>query len=464
MNHLRPSSSTIPAVALLLVLGVLGPACGRTQAKASSADALTVIDNPGGGQIVYGTLPGESSFGGGLATMLKSVHGHFGDRPQVGKFFQARGSDSVAAFFTLTAKNQGGKPIAGLVIVSMPQGSQPAAAVLYDEAARFPRSGPSMLLKLNEAWQSAARKAASMSRGPAATPTARQTTAEPLRMATAGDRSASIGLPPGWQLTSVIGGQLVASGPNGEAIHLGLMYQQIQDPRARRNPWMASPRGGTRPLVCAYGGDLFSSYVDLTNQVRQNRHLPAATFRLTSSQNLPPTQFEQRVIQAMYEVDLHDGKGQRKGSVRVGAMATRGLPTWAMTVSGSNAPVAVAEAENPTILAMIRSYSQDAKVIAGETKAVIDNIRAIGRAAQARAQAQSAANEAHNRAFDAHMDDIDRHSKSFQNYLLDRSQVQDSGLHARGTLSNPSADALVRADPNRYKILSTQDFLKGVDY
>ena len=464
MNRVRTPSLTNHVIAVLLLLGALSPACGRTNAKASSDDTLKIIDNPGGGQMVFGTLPGESSFGGGMATMLRNIHGHFGDRPQVGKFFQARGSDSVAAFFTLIAKNQGGRPIAGLLIVSMPQGSKPAAAVLYDDAARFPRTQAAMMQKLNEAWHSAARRPAPGNTDLASTPVARQTASQPLRMATAGDRSATVGLPAGWQLTGVSGGQLSAVGPKGEMVYLGIIHQQIHDPRSRQNLGVPTMGGRGRPLVCSSGGDLFSAYVSVSNQVRQNRQLPVGTFKLLSSQDLPRTQFEQQVIQAMYEVDLHDGMGPRKGSARIGAMAPRGQPTWAMTVSGSNAPKAVAEAEAPTILAVIHSYSQDARVIAGETRDVIGRIHADAKAAQIRADAQSAANSAHNRAFDPHMDDISRHSKSFQNYQFDRSQIQDNDLNARGAISNSTADALVRSDPNRYKILPTQDFLKGVDY
>ena len=298
----------------------------------------------------------------------------------------------------------------------------------------------------------------------APTAEARQTASQPLRMTTAGDRSATIGLPPGWQLTGVSGGQLTAVGQNGEMVYLGIIYQQIHDPRSRQDQRIPNVGGTGRPLVCSYGGDLFNAFVSVSNQVRNNRQLPPGTFTLISSQGLPRNQFEQQVIQAIYEVDLHDGRGPRKGSARIGAMATRGLPTWAMTVSGSNAPKTVADAEAPTILAVVHSYSQDAKVIAGETSAVIGRIHADAKAAQIRADAQSAANNAHNRAFDAHMDDIDRHSKSFQNYQLDRSQIQDNGLNARGTVSSLTANGLVKADPTRYKILATQDFLKGVDY
>ena len=176
MNRIRTTSLVTHAAVILLLLGPLSHACGQSNFNTGSDDTLKIIDNPGGGQIVYGALPGESSFGGGMVTMLRSVHGHFGDRPQIGKSFQARGSDSVATFFTLTAKNQGGKPIAGLVIVSMPQGSKPAAAVLYDDAARFAKTEASMMQKLNEAWRTAAIRADPISTGSAPATAANRTT------------------------------------------------------------------------------------------------------------------------------------------------------------------------------------------------------------------------------------------------------------------------------------------------
>jgi hypothetical protein len=429
---------------------------------AHAEDALKTINNPGGGQIVYGPIVGQTTMPGAMGTMLREVHGHFGDRPQIGKFFQARGSDSVATFFTLTAKNQGNKPIAGLVIVSMPKGGTPTAAVLYDDAARFNKTEPAMMKTLNEAWHT--DTAQSATNHPASSqPPAHQGTPQTLHQATAGDRSASIGLAPGWQITGVSGGQLTASGPNGELINLGSMIQQIHDPNmpAQRMP---NGTGGARPIVASYSGDLFNTYVSVVNQVRQNRSLPPATFHLISSQNLPATQFEQRVIQAIMEVDLHDGKGLRKGSARIGVMVTRGLPTWAMTINASNAPVAVADAENATMLAMIHSYSQNAAVIGRETQTVINNIHAIGARSAQQAADADARRVASSSAFNQHMDDIDRSSKSFQNYTLDRSQIQDNQLNARGTFANSDADALVKSDPNRFQYVPTQDFLKGVDY
>jgi hypothetical protein len=487
-SRTRPAALVAAAFAFALIL--IG-STGRLRAD----DVLKTIDNPGGGQIVYGPLTGVSSLENGMVFVLRTVHSHFDDRPRVGRFFQARDSHSVATFFTVTARSQGGGAIAGLAIVSMAEGSGSAAgAVLYDDAARFPRSEPSMMKTLNAAWHLAsalpapappgAGSGASVPGGAGASPGAAASSAAParptgpqhLRMATGGDRSASVGLPEGWKLTGVAGGQLTAEGPNGEMVGLGILYQGIRNPGVRPPSFGGMARNA--PLVAPFGGELFSDFTSVTNQVRRTRHLPPGTFKLTRSENLPGNQQEQRVVQLIFEVDLHDGKGLRKGSARVGAMHVRGLDTWAMTVSSSNVPGALAQTEDATLKAIIRSYSQDGKVIARETSEVIGRINASARAAQIRANAQSAANDAHNsafdahmkdldansRAFDAHMDGLDRSSKSFQNYQLDREVIQDNDRNERGTVGNGYGDALVKTNPDRFQYVKQEDFIKGVDY
>ncbi len=105
--------------------------------SAVAEDSLKTIDNPGGGQIVYGPVAGQTSMQGAMGALLRDIHNRFGERPQIGRFFQAGGTDSVATFFTVTAKSQAGKHIAGMVIVSMPSGTQPTGAFIYDDAQRF---------------------------------------------------------------------------------------------------------------------------------------------------------------------------------------------------------------------------------------------------------------------------------------------------------------------------------------
>jgi hypothetical protein len=41
--------------------------------------------------------------------------------------------------------------LAGLVLISLPRGAQPAAAILYDDSSRFAKTEPVLLRKLAEA-------------------------------------------------------------------------------------------------------------------------------------------------------------------------------------------------------------------------------------------------------------------------------------------------------------------------
>jgi hypothetical protein len=52
-------------------------------------------------------LTGQTSLPGAMVFMLKQVHGQYGERPQIGRFLQSSGGDSVATFFTVTARTQG---------------------------------------------------------------------------------------------------------------------------------------------------------------------------------------------------------------------------------------------------------------------------------------------------------------------------------------------------------------------
>jgi len=424
---------------------------------AQADNSIKVIDNPGGGQIVYGTIDNQNTPQSAMAFMLHTVHGHFDDRPQVSKVFQVRNSDSYAAFFTLIAKNQGNKPIAGEVIITIPKGGQPVAAVLYDDAQRFTRSQPILMKKLSTAWH-ASNAVESTDSTPASL-----ASAQTLHMTTGGDRSATIGLPDGWHLLSVSGGQLTAEGPNSEKINLGIIIGEIHDPHSLQNQRVPPLRGAGPTIVCSASGDLFSAYVSVINQVRQSRNLPSASFKLTSSMELADGTGP-AAIQAIFDVDLHDGKGLRSGSARIGVLYTRGMPTWAMTISSSSVPKTVAAAEASTMTAIIDSYSQDARVINGELQQKLGEIHAIGERSKIQAHAADQRRLASAAAFDGHMDDIDRASKAMQNYTLDRSQIQDNDLNGRATVSNGLADALIHANPDRYQIVPTASFLKGVDY
>ncbi len=463
----RTSLSRVAIPALFLAV-----AAAVTSARGS--EGLKMIANPGGGEIVYGPLTDLRATSSAMVFMLKQVHGHFGERPEIGKFFQSHGSDSTAVFFNVTDRLRGNKRMAGLVIVSVPKDGPATAAVLYDEAGRFAKTEPAMMKSLTVAWHE--DSLSDRSNAPASSSSGGsndETKSLPLRTATAGDHSASIGLPEGWQLTQVAGGSLRAEGPNGEAVFLGMLYQGIRDPSNMQQSYA----GGRPSLVASFNGDLFTAYTSIMNQMRQAHGLSTVTYRLMQEQPVSAPG-EGRVILAMMELDIHDGKGPRTGSVRLGAVYFPGAPTWALSVNGSQAPMTVATQIAPTIKAMVASYSTNAAVIGAEQQAAMSRVQADAAAASAQSKVLNARREASNSSFDAHMqsldhanagfnshlDDIDRSSKVFQDYQLDRSVVRDNDYSERGTVSSSYADSLVRANPDRFQIIPNQDLISGQDY
>ncbi len=425
-----------------IIASVLGLAAisATAQQFSSTQASFKVTDSQGGGQYIYGPLTGRGSMPDAIVYMLRQVHNYVDDRPEVGKFFQSRDGTSVSAFFTATAKNRGNLPIAGLLIVSRAADGSAFAAVLLDAKSHFGASEPVMMKALSAVWQplgagSSGAAASAVAAAPSASqgnlPAAHPRGPAPLVQTTGGDRSAVISLPAGWKVTSVASGTLSAAGPNGEMLFLGGLYQGFQ----------------MRP-------DLFENFVNIGNQYRRKNGLQAGTYTVISKSNVPGN-----AMQVMYNVDLNDGVGLRKGSVRLSLWGPR-----AMSVDGSNIPVRFAEEENATLLAVIRSYQQNEQMMAQMRQGAMNRVQADAARANAQSIALNQRREASNAAFDAHMDNLDRSSKINQDYILDRPVVRDSENAERGTLSNSYADSLVRGNPDRFQIVPNQDLIKGKDY
>jgi hypothetical protein len=462
LNSARAFLAAVLAASASAAAAVAAATLAPSTAAGQPAGGLKTIDAPGGGQVVYGPIQGETSMPRAMASLLRSVHAHFGDRPQLGKFFQSRGSESVAAFFSLTAKKQDGRQITGLAIVSMRGGAAPSGAVLYDQADRFARSEPQLMARLTEAWQKGGPRQPARE-PPAAEP---QGPAQPLHTAAVPDGSATIGLPAGWRIIGGGGGSLHAAGPHGEAVHLGVINQNIYDPRNPRAQGMIQylSKGRTPFDVCPYGDDLVNSFLCVSKQNRARQGQPAPTLRVINRVDLPANQYEVRVEMVSAEMDFHDGKEPVTSNIRMGAMRMGPAGGWALTVSAETVPKHLADEEWPTIKAMVASYRQNGQVIAGQTAQVIAGIHARAAANAKLAEARSAANDAHNAAVDAQWDDQARQNKVFENYTLDRTVIQDNEQNARGAVGYAAADSLVKSDPGRFQYVPNQNLLRGVDY
>ena len=147
------------------------------KAGTQAPTALTTINSPQGGKIVYGPLPGTTTQADALARMLRAVHNNNGEKPQIGRVFQFTGSNSVGVFFTVTDHPDGNLQLAGMVIAAATGPNQVEAGMVYDIAARFGQTLNPMLQQLSTVWHPNAPAAASGSQISNRLPTPMNTTA-----------------------------------------------------------------------------------------------------------------------------------------------------------------------------------------------------------------------------------------------------------------------------------------------
>jgi hypothetical protein len=346
----RIPANLIRNVCLIAFVGCLGR---FSVSQTPPPNEIKTLDNPGGGKVLYGPLAAQSSLNDGIVLALRNIQTHFGDHPQVDTVLTSSNGDSLAAFFTVTAKNDEDKPIAGLVIVAASPGITTQSAILYDEADRFASNEPDLL-----------RLLAPSARTPAATAAIAPGGIAPLHLASGGDKSASICLPADWNITQVSSGALTAKGPHSEMVALGFM-QMVLDPtsaEARRqvksNTLSNLPRAKFPDKE-----NQFTTFIDVLNQLRATNKLPPATFTLISSKNLPLIAGKLPPIEVIFNLDLADGVGPRKASARIEVLQYLHMPDWGLIVSTSSVPVAYATSEEATLLAIIRSFREEMPVV-----------------------------------------------------------------------------------------------------
>jgi len=431
---------------------------------------LKSIDPPQGGKIVYGPVAGQTTEAGAMGAVLRSLHDQLGDRPQVGKLFQVRGTQSVAAFFSVTKRTSGNGQIAGLIIATKVTNERVEAALVTDDAARFPKTLSPMMKALVAVWHPLAGAPGVESATAAAAPA-------PLHQITIPDRSANVSLPDGWNIVPNRSGMgtIVALGPHGESAELGITFlaSDTNNPNVQKTMQIVR-NGGLRNTAYAngtyypYGAELSKTYVDLIQDLRRRAGLTPMTYKFTSVERVPAPP-QQNCIHLTGTSDPGDGKGAREfnglyctypPSPRTGA--------WMSVAHMTSAPMSVAAAERPTLGAIMQSFSVNQAVVRAQASQIaapaIDQIHAIGRAAAAQAAAAHERNDIHNSSVYQRWDNNDKRSQEFENYQLGYSVISDTQNTAHGTFWNEDAEALVKSNPDRFEYVSAPNYWKGIDY
>lgn len=465
---------------LSLVLWLFFVAIGSQTAGAQTP--LKTINNPQGGVIVYGLVDGATTQAAAMSKVLRIVHNNCGERPQVGRIFKVRGTNSVAVFFTVVNHPQGNKQVAGLLIAAPSGPNQIDAALVSDDAARFGSTVNPMLNRLFSEWHPGGAGQAS---GPATG--GHSALAAKLHTVTASDNSASIGVPDGWTLNPGSGrGAIIVLGPQGEAVALNMQRNAV-DPTSQwqRQFWQRGGRPLPGSIVYPYHGNLVKAFPDLFQAWRRAGGRGPAKLQIdTIKQASAPQGME--CVQVNGHIDP-DGQGMKTMNTQMCATEPVSWGGYMVTLHQSLLANSPTEQERATWVAMISSWKlnegvlnqqleEDKRQKAASDEATrawgqqaVANINAIGQRAAIRNDAVQAANDAQHAGYWARQDTNARNSQGFSNYLLDQTVIRDNNMYGNGTIGhgtawNSTADALVKSNPNRYEIVNTPNFWKGVDY
>jgi hypothetical protein len=445
-----------------LVLWLFFVGIGANVARAQTPQKTIV--NPKGGVIVYGAVDGATSPAAAMSNVLRTVHNNCGDKPQVGRVFKVRGTNSDAVFFTVVNHPQGNKLVAGLLIASPSGPNQVEAAMVSDDAARFGSTVNPMLNTLFSEWHpgGGGQPSGAASLGRPAPPL-------PLHQVVAPDNSASVGIPEGWTYKGN-GGTMGVNGPNYSVlISLNLS-------RGAANP----SYGGNAPG--SYGKIIYPSNVDPVRafpdiyQQFWRVNGSSVDFRIAHSE-LMPAPPGQRCVHAIGRGILGTRGGAEKDMPEMEVLLCTTAPgpmgNYGVSISMSEIMPNFADQMRATVGAIFASFQVNQAVVAREANVIaapaIAAIHQIGEQATARYNAAQITNEAQHRDWETQQGVQDRSHQAFSNYILDQTVIQDNNMYGNGTVGhgtawNATADTLVKADPNRFEIVDTPNFWKGVDY
>jgi hypothetical protein len=458
------SKNQLPISLLLCLFFVAG-----SSSALRAQNSLRSIQNPDGSKIFFGPVEGATSPAEAMATILRNVHNTCGEKPQVGKVFRVKGTKSDAVFFTAVNHQMGNKLRAGMLIAAPTGPNEVEIGAVFDDAAHFGSTVNPLLKQLFDVWQPGGGLPAGG--GKPAPPL-------PMQQAWNQDRSASVAIPAGWKILGH-GGTTSVFEPNYNAIlTLNLC-------RTAANPSYNHPRSQGTGMAALL---VFPSNVDL---VRALPNLMQEFYRLNNQRlDYRITQIEpmpgppgQRCAHAighgvLFGMNQPQPNAQEKDYPEMEAIVCEGAPAppmgnYGVSISTTQIDPRFANLYRATVAAVLQSYQVNMAVVTQEANAIaapaIEAIHQIGRQATARYEAADRANDAQHAGYWERQDINARSNQGFHNYILDQTVIQDNNMYGNGTIGhgtvwNSTADALVKADPNRWEIVNTPNYWRGVDY
>jgi hypothetical protein len=431
-----------------MLLAALAAGCSRAQTPAAQPPAaqggVKTIPNPGGGTIYFGAMAGQLTPETAMGKVMQRVTALCGDRPQLGKLDKDTTGQILAGFFTVTGKNQDGKPMQGLAIVYAPTTGTAGGAVLLDDADRFPTTVNSMFTLLKQqlgapANSSGAPATSGGSGTPASSAASAPAMSQPLQRTVFPDRTGSIGLPAGWQVQKALMGDVSASGPHGEKLRFGWTI-----------PVMGNSRGAAPGnfVSIPYGTDPASTFKAALTQLAQKARKQAPDIDITNVQELP---LQGGMNEFLYgDINVHDGEGKQYLVAQMISAPPQAMGAWQITLFVMYGPQQVMGQEAATIAAIYPNYSRNSQMV---------NVIANQQIQQGIAQTNQFVN-----TVAQYTDASDRLTAGMSNVLRGQTVVVDTTTGGHATTSDDLAGALINANPSRFQSVSPSGYIAGIDY
>jgi hypothetical protein len=443
MSHRAPKM-----LGVWTVLGTLLTGSIAAQAHDSGiAKHLKTIDNPGGGRIYVDAIAGQSQPQEALANTLHGIHVQYGDRPQLGRLVQSPGGEIVAGFFTVTAKKEDGKPMAGLALVYAPKSGSAKGAVLIDKVDRFPSTVNSMFATLKQELSTETANAKSSSAGSAHPKFA---PAQSLNRVAFTDGTGVIGLPAGWQMLKASMGDVTASGPHGEKLRFGWTIPVI-DPTNPQSASLMPNRRAPAPrnfVAIPFGTDPAEAFKQAFTQLARKAGKTPPDIEISKVQELPLQGGKNYMFYG--QMDFHDSTGKQYLCGQMINTMPLQMGTWQMTLFVLYGPEQAMADEAATIAAIFPSWSRDNKRV--NAMANVEMQRSIAETVRT------------GQIADKYTDDSNRSTAAWSDYLRNETVIVDTRTGAHARTSDDLAGALIDANPNRFEVVPESGLIRGLDY
>ena len=305
-----------------------------------------------------------------LRNALQQFARYFDGTPQL---LNAIGDDLGSELQALFSARLNGVPVEGMAMVVRANG-QAVTALAYDEVEDFPKTLPGMLRTL----------APSLPKPPPAA--GRQTV--PLQQTTLPDGSGSIGLPPGWLISSADKGMVDAAGTDGCMLSLGI-HGPVYTPQEAASMVqslnaMGLPGNAAHIMIVPYTdpASAFSRYWEQSPVITSQfigKPLPAQRVqRIVEQLPRPWPGGQAAMIDAEWLLGDGDAAVPYRSIALFGMQPTYG-GTWTAYLSIVSSPADSFARNIPTLIEIWNSWRVSGKVHEERIKQAMDDMREVNR-------------------------------------------------------------------------------------